>query len=92
MYRIIDNRSSGKTGRLILLAKETGAIVACSNPFAMREKAYGYGITGVVFVSYKELLESDDYKGCQVLIDELEEFVKYQLKARLTGYTISNED
>ena len=45
MYRIIDNRSSGKTSRLMLLAKETGSIIACMNPSAMRQKAYAYGIT-----------------------------------------------
>ncbi len=31
MYRIIDGRSSGKTSRLMLLAKETNAAIACSN-------------------------------------------------------------
>ena len=35
MYRIIDNRSSGKTSRLMLLAKENNAAIACSNPSAM---------------------------------------------------------
>ena len=52
MYRIIDGRSSGKTGRLMLLAKEKNAAIACSNPSAMRQKAYAYGITGIDFISY----------------------------------------
>ena len=39
MYRIIDNRGSGKTGRLMLLAKENDAIIACANPHAMEQKA-----------------------------------------------------
>ena len=50
MYRIIDTRSSGKTSRLMLLAKETGAKIACANPNAMRQKAYAYGITGIDFI------------------------------------------
>ena len=40
MFRIIDGRSSGKTGRLMLLAKEKNAAIACSNPSALRSKAY----------------------------------------------------
>ena len=39
MYRIIDKRGTGKTSRLMLLAKEENAIIACSNPDAMRIKA-----------------------------------------------------
>ena len=33
MYRIIDNRSTGKTSRLMLLAKETGAATVCITSF-----------------------------------------------------------
>ena len=50
MYRIIDSRSSGKTSRLMLLAKETNSAIACYNPPAMRQKAYAYGITGIEFI------------------------------------------
>ena len=39
MYRIIDKRSSGKTSRLMLLAKENNGIIVCRNPKAMEEKA-----------------------------------------------------
>lgn len=35
MYRIIDGRASGKTSRLLLLAKENNGIVVCANPSAM---------------------------------------------------------
>ena len=52
MYRIIDNRGTGKTSRLMLLAKETNSAIACINPNAMRQKAYAYGITGINFISY----------------------------------------
>ena len=31
MYRIIDERGSGKTGRLFLLAKENNGIIACKS-------------------------------------------------------------
>jgi hypothetical protein len=90
MTRIIDNRASGKTSRLMLLAKETGAVIACGNPYAMEQKAYAYGLTGIDFISYKQYLERDypDNKG--VYIDELERFVCSL--GRLNGYTLSNED
>jgi hypothetical protein len=94
MYRIIDSRSSGKTSRLMLLAKENNSVIACSNPYAMREKALGYGITGLTIVSYEDILNKDnDYlRGRTVMIDEIESFVQYQLFTKLTGYTLSNED
>ena len=51
MYKIIDERSSGKTSRLMLLAKENNGVIVCHAPQAMQEKAYGYGITGIDFIS-----------------------------------------
>ena len=90
MFRIIDGRSSGKTSRLMLLAKETDSAIACSNPSAMRQKAYVYGITGIDFISYSDLFNGG-WDG-NVLIDELEEFVKQYVDAKVTGYSLTNED
>ena len=90
MYRIIDNRSSGKTSRLMLLAKETNSAIACSNPSAMKTKAYAYGITGIDFIPYSDLFNG--YYTGNVLIDELEEFVKVYTDANITGYSLTNED
>jgi len=39
MIRIIDEQGSGKTSRLMLVAKEQDAIFVCSNPKAMEYKA-----------------------------------------------------
>lgn len=75
MYRIIDKRGSGKTSRLMLLAKENGAIIACSNPGAMRAKAESYGIVGLRFISYYDYVKHNYQKGEKVFIDELETFV-----------------
>lgn len=91
MYRIIDSRGSGKTSRLMLLAKEQDAVLACSNPYAMQQKALAYGISGIEFISYEDLINKK-YYGSNIMIDELENFVKYQLSGKLVGYTISNED
>ena len=35
MYRIIEGRGTGKTSRLMLLAKEADGVIVCSNPYAM---------------------------------------------------------
>ena len=90
MYRIIDGRGSGKTSRLMLLAKETNSVIACMNPHAMRAKAYAYGITGIEFISYSDLFNGK-YEG-DVMIDEMETFVQQYIDCKLTGYSLSNED
>ena len=90
MYRIIDSRSSGKTSRLMLLAKETNSVIACYNPPAMRQKAYAYGITGIEFIPYSDLFNG--YYDGNVLIDELEHFVTEFIDAKITGYSLTNED
>lgn len=90
MYRIIDSRSSGKTSRLMLLAKETNSAIACYNPPAMRQKAYAYGITGIEFIPYSDLFNG--YYDGNVLIDELEHFVTEFIDAKITGYSLTNKD
>ena len=90
MYRIISGRSSGKTYQLIQLAKKYNASIACSNPKAMQQKAYAYGITGVNFISYSDLFTTS-YEG-DVMIDELETFVHDYIDANIIGYSLTNED
>lgn len=91
MYRIIDKRGSGKTSRLMLLAKETGATIVCKNPSAMEQKALKYGFTGITFVSYqdacKEILHDRN-----VLIDELDNFLSTVYGKKIIGYNLTNED
>ena len=50
MYKIIDTRGTGKTSRLMLIAKENDALFVCANPASMRQKAYSYGIIGIDFI------------------------------------------
>ena len=91
MFRIIDDRGSGKTSRLMLIAKEQDAIFVCSNPEAMKYKAKQYGIEGINFVSYSEfstiLLHNEKY-----VIDEIENFTKIAFGEGLIGYTLSKDD
>lgn len=98
MYRIVDDRASGKTSRLMLIAKENNALFVCSNPRAMEAKAHAYGIVGIEFISYFEYLNT--MRGSeerQVVIDELEMFLKYMIqfndgKSELIGYTLNTGD
>lgn len=71
MYRIIDKRGTGKTSRLILLAKEKNAIIACSNPNTMRIKSEGYGISGINFISYHDYINGNYPKGSMYLLMNL---------------------
>jgi hypothetical protein len=90
MYRIIDGRGTGKTSRLLLLAKENDGIVVCKSPELMREKAYRYGITSIDFISYGSF-NPLHYYNKPVYIDELDLYLQH-LNKDIQGYTISNED
>lgn len=91
MYRIIDNRSTGKTSRLLLLAKENNGIIVCFDPNRMRQKALNYGITGIDFLSYEEYAYTDNYdRNKPIYIDDLDLFLK-KFDYSINGYTISKE-
>lgn len=90
MYRIIDKRATGKTSRLMLLAKEQNGIVVCKDPIAMRKKAYDYGIVGIDFISYFDF-KPMHYYDRPVFIDEIDLYFRH-LNKDIAGYTISNED
>jgi hypothetical protein len=91
MYRIIDGRGTGKTSRLMLLAKENNGVIVCANPQKMREKAEVYGIIGLEFISYKEFMEQPSDPFTNYYIDELEGYVKTLTQGRLQGSTLSEE-
>lgn len=90
MIQIIDERSSGKTSRLMLLAKENDGVLVCANPIAMKDKAYAYGLTGFDIISYCDYIQHNYDYGKQCYIDELEHFVR-SLGNNLSGYTLSKE-
>ena len=97
MYRIIDSRGSGKTSRLMLLAKENNGILVCSNPGAMREKSKAYGLIGFDIISYKDFLNCNlptnngGYPPKPIYIDEIENFLVF-INMHVQGYTLTNED
>lgn len=97
MIRIIDDRSTGKTSRLMLLAKENNAYFVCGNPRAMKYKAEAYGIQGINFISYGEFIieycRNKNYQHEKFVIDELEMFLEREIfpNNSLVGYTMSKE-
>jgi hypothetical protein len=89
MYRIIDGRGTGKTSRLLLLAKENNGIVVCKHPEKMREKAHIYGLTGIDFISYEDYHDGY-YQPKPIFIDELDVYLTF-LDYNIAGYTISED-
>ena len=94
MYRIIDNKASGKTRRLMEIAKENKAIFVCSNPRAMETKAHAYGIVGIEFIDYFTFLDDKGKEPANYVVDEIEMLLHYMfgMNRNLTGYTLTNGD
>ena len=94
MYRIIDNKASGKTRQLMEIAKENKAIFVCSNPRAMEAKAHAYGIVGVEFIDYFTFLDDRGKESANYVVDEIEMLLHYMfgMNRNLTGYTLTNGD
>ena len=87
MIRIIEEKNSGKTRKLMEeCAKKNGTFVS-ANPYSAREKAHAYGIVGIThFISYEQFT-NDVYAHTNYYIDEIENLFKNRVK----GYTISLE-
>lgn len=90
MIRIIDNKSTGKTGRLMLLAKENNGTLVCSDPHCMKQKAKAYGLIGFDCISYNDYHERNYDTHKPIYIDELENYL--HLYGRVDGYSLSTED
>ena len=81
--RIIEGRGTGKTKKIMLMAKENNGILVCHNPSAMRSKALAYGLTGFDIISYEDYFESnydfdsdEESLGYNLDSDEEEETLK----------------
>lgn len=94
MYRIIDNKASGKTRKLMEIAKENKAVFICSNPRAMEAKAHAYGIVGIEFIDYFTFLDDKGKEPANYVVDEIEMLLHYifGMNRNLTGYTLTNGD
>lgn len=88
MTHIIDKNCSGKTSRLLLLAKENKGVIVCKDPERMRDKAMSYDIKGIDYISYEDYFNDGSDKP--VFIDELDSFLKY-LDFYISGYTLTED-
>ena len=92
---IVGERSCGKTRKIIELAKEKNAAVVCKNPSAMARKATAYGISGVQFVGYDEVVTviHNDFDFCDnFVIDEVKEFLDFLFAGNCLGFTQTEDD
>lgn len=91
MIRVIDGRCSGKTSKLMEIAKENNAMFVCSNPQAMEVKAHAYGISNIKFISYHDFVTS--YEEGNFVIDEIELFIQAIMgDNKLIAYSLTTGD
>ena len=86
---IIGNSSSGKTRQLLETAKNSGAVVVCQNPDAMRVKAQNYGLYRMDFCGYDEIRDLEE--GRDIVIDELGNFFKHNYDVSLEGFCMTKD-
>ena len=92
---IIGERSCGKTRKIMELAKEKKAIVICKNSSAMERKAAAYGIFGLKFISYDDMLNyvrEDMTPVDDFVVDEVREFMEFMLASNCLGFTQTEDD
>ena len=90
---IVGNSSTGKTRQLLEHAKEQEAMVICKNPSAMQTKAQAYGIIGLNFASYDDLIrcnniyDGETWIGQPFVIDEVADFLSEFFADPCVGFT-----
>lgn len=86
---IIGENSSGKTRKMLEKAKESGAVVVCKHPLHMQSKANSYGIYGLEFISYEDVIKGYIIDGKKIAIDELGDFFAYCFGVELDSFTMT---
>lgn len=90
---IVGARSSGKTRMMLENAKEKNASVVCVNPAAMQRKAEAYGIVGLNFISYDDVIRNNRLYDASVwiadkyVIDEIGNFLSDFFGGECVGFT-----
>ena len=88
MFIVSGGRGVGKTKTLLNKVKEENAIIVCDDVIAMRERAYGYGITGLNIMSYTEFNKLENVEE-PVYIHSLHKWLESQNK-NVKGYSVCN--
>jgi hypothetical protein len=104
MFRLIGNRGTEKTKKLMEQAYQNNGIFVCQNAVHMREKADNYGFKGLIILSYDNLISDIkehelpisksvitgymEPEGRSIYIDSLEGFVQFICLNKFVGYNI----
>lgn len=94
MYRVIDQRDSGKTRKLLEECAKNKGIFICTHPDNVVYKCLSYGVdpSDVVATSYDDYhnVVRGVYGDCPVYVDEIEKLLKYVIPS-LKGYSLTIE-
>ena len=91
MFIISGSKGTGKTKALIEKTKAEDGILLCDDPVKIRERAYGYGITGLNTMSYDKFFDDDirvEYEGIPFYIHDINKFIKC-FDSSIEGYTLN---
>lgn len=89
MFVVSGGRGTGKTKALLERVKSQNAILVCENTMEMRERAYGYGITGLNLMSYKDFNALEKVEE-PVYIHNINKYISYGNR-NVKGYSVCNE-
>lgn len=88
MYRVIDDRDTGKTKKLLTECAKNKGVFICRHPQAVPEKCLAYGLPFIEAYGYNEISSVPTNKP--LYIDELEGFTQSYVN-NLAGYALSKE-
>lgn len=89
MEKIIDNRGTGKTTKLVKEASENDGVIVCSYPPYVKE--LNDEIIVLTYGEYIQCLLKGTVINHPIYIDEIDGFLSH-LDKNIKGYTISTEE
>lgn len=95
MIKIIDNRGTGKTKKLIKEAYENNLTLLVKDNLHKKgiiDKALSMGIPGISTMTYSEFKDHDRCGTDYYLVDDLDEYLKFISDNKIVGYSLTNED
>jgi len=90
MEKIIAERGTGKTAKLINLAVENNGIIVCSNPAHVINKGYDMGVTNLNVLSYVQYSIEKSSISQPVYIDDIDAFFA-EFDSNIAGYSVSKD-
>ena len=73
------------------MAHKNNGIVVCKDPKEIREKALGYGITGLTIWSFYEYIVSENPDNQPIYLLNINDFIEYY-EPEVKGYSLTLED